>query len=109
MDAFARIASACSCRWPGVVHGCYRGSRGASTAVAAMLMAHRVLRTWTREVHLYITPTQFARQRLINGGLPPDKLAVRHHFVHPDPGVGAHQADTCSSCADLRRRKGWPI
>src|SRR5262249_18273372 len=32
--------------WPAVLHGCYRKSRPASTAVAAMLATHRALRTW---------------------------------------------------------------
>ena len=31
--------------WPAVVHGCYRGSRSATLAVAAMTTMHRVINT----------------------------------------------------------------
>jgi glycosyltransferase involved in cell wall biosynthesis len=73
--------------WPGVLHSCYRGSRMASGTVAAMLTAHRTLRTWTKMVDTYIALTEFAREKAIQGGLPADKLVVKPHFVHPDPGL----------------------
>jgi glycosyltransferase involved in cell wall biosynthesis len=56
--------------------------------VAAMLTAHRALRTWTRRVDMYIALTEFAREKLIQGGLPKEKIAVKPHFVEPDPGMG---------------------
>jgi glycosyltransferase involved in cell wall biosynthesis len=75
---------------PGVAHGCYHGSRAASAVVATMLAAHRLMRTWSHAVDLFVTPTHFARRKLIEGGLPAEKLVVKPHFVHPDPGPGAH-------------------
>ena len=72
--------------WPGVVHGCYRESRAASAAVAAMLTVHRLIGTWDTKVDIYIALTEFARQKLIQGGLPAQKIIVRPNFVHPDPG-----------------------
>jgi glycosyltransferase involved in cell wall biosynthesis len=75
--------------WPGVVHSCYRGSRVASAAVAAMLTVHRWLRTWDTKVDVYIALTEFARQKFIQGGLLPQKIVVRPNFVHPDPGPGS--------------------
>jgi len=75
--------------WPGVLHACYRGSRGGSGAVAAMLALHRALRTWAEKVHVYIAPTDFARRTFIRGGLPAEKIVVKPHFVDPDPGLGA--------------------
>jgi glycosyltransferase involved in cell wall biosynthesis len=74
--------------WPGVVHKCYRGSRAASGSVAAMLTAHRALRTWTEKVDAYITITRFARDKFIQGGLPAEKIVVKPNFVNPDPGPG---------------------
>jgi glycosyltransferase involved in cell wall biosynthesis len=74
--------------WPGVVHKCYRGSRAASGVVAAMLAAHRALRTWTEMVDVYVALTEFARCKFIEGGLPTGKLAVKPNFVLPDPGPG---------------------
>ncbi len=74
--------------YPGIIHSCYRDSKGASGAVATMLTLHRALGTWNRMVDLYITLTHFARDKLIEGGLPPQKIVVKPNFVAPDPGVG---------------------
>ena len=74
--------------WPGVAHGCYRGSRPATAAVAGMTAAHRLRGTWESAVDVYIAPTEFARTKLIQGGLPAGKIVVKPNFVDPDPGVG---------------------
>ena len=54
--------------WPGVRYACYRVSRSVSLVVAGMLGLHRALRTSTRKVHRYLTPSTFARQKLCQGG-----------------------------------------
>lgn len=74
--------------WPGVLHKCYRGNRGASAAVAAMLTVHRARRTWHDGVDRFIALTEFSRQKFIQGGLPAQKISVKPNFVDPDPGVG---------------------
>src|SRR5439155_1746876 len=50
---------------PGVLHKCYRDSRSATAATAAMLSIHRLLGTWANAVDAYITPTNFAREKFI--------------------------------------------
>ncbi|MBV6623404.1 MAG: glycosyltransferase family 4 protein [Rivularia sp. (in: Bacteria)] len=74
--------------FPGVMHGCYRESLPASGAVATMLTLHRAMRTWTQMVDVYISLTEFARQKFIAGGFPPDKIVVKPNFINPDPGIG---------------------
>lgn len=73
---------------PGIVHACYRENRLASATTAAMLTVHRMLRTWHEKVDVFIALTEFARQKLIEGGLPAEKIVVKPNFVYPDPGVG---------------------
>ncbi|MDW8343195.1 MAG: glycosyltransferase family 4 protein [Verrucomicrobiae bacterium] len=73
--------------WPGIVHGCYRQSRVQTALVAGMLTAHRLLRTWHRQVNAFVVFTNFYRQQFIAGGLPAEKIFVKPHFVEPDPGV----------------------
>jgi glycosyltransferase involved in cell wall biosynthesis len=92
--------------WPGVEHACYRGSRPQTAAVAAMLGAHRMRRTWTRDVDTYITLTEFARLKFIEGGLPASKLVVKPNFVHPDPGAGAAQGGYFLFVGRLSEEKG---
>jgi glycosyltransferase involved in cell wall biosynthesis len=73
---------------PGIRHGCYRGSRAATAAVAGMTAAHRMLGTWSRQVSLFVAPTEFARLRFIEGGLAAEQIVVKPNFVDPDPGAG---------------------
>ena len=73
---------------PAVIHKCYRGSRGASAATAAMLLSHRVIGTYRDRVDAYVALTEFGRQKFIAGGLPADRIVVKPNFVSPDPGVG---------------------
>jgi glycosyltransferase involved in cell wall biosynthesis len=72
--------------WPGIVHGCYRGSRVQSATIAAMLATHRLRGTYRREVSAYIALTEFARTKFIDGGIPEDLISVKPNFVDPDPG-----------------------
>jgi glycosyltransferase involved in cell wall biosynthesis len=74
--------------WPGILHACYRRSRGASAAVAVMQTTHRLRRTWTDRVDVYIALTEFARSRFIRGGLPRAKIVIKPNFVGHDPGAG---------------------
>ncbi len=92
--------------WPGVIHGCYRGSWAASGPVATMLALHRVLKTWARKVDVFIAPSEFARRRLITGGLLAEKIVVKPNFVHPDPGMGAHAGGYAIFVGRLSREKG---
>jgi len=92
--------------WPAIRHACYRASRLATTAVAAMLVAHRVIGTWQSAVDSYIAPTEFARRLFIAGGVPAGRIVVKPHFVEPDPGVGAHRGDDVLYVGRLSKEKG---
>lgn len=74
--------------WPGIVHKCYRDSHAASGLSAAAMFTNRALNRWSDQVGVYVSLTEFARRKMISGGLPADKIAVKPNFVHPDPGVG---------------------
>jgi glycosyltransferase involved in cell wall biosynthesis len=92
--------------WPGVVHACYRGSRLASAAVAAMQATHRVLGTWANKVDMYIALTEFSRQKLVSGGLPAEKMSVKPNFVHPTPGMGKGDGGYALFVGRLSEEKG---
>lgn len=90
---------------PGIVHGCYRGSRGASGAAVTMLTAHRALRTWTRMVDRYIVLGEFAREKFIQGGLPAEKVTVKPNFV-PDSSPGDGRGGYALFVGRLSAEKG---
>jgi glycosyltransferase involved in cell wall biosynthesis len=81
--------------WPGVLHACYRNSPAGSASVAAMIAIHHQLGTWANKVDAFIATTNFSRNKLIEGGLPAEKIIVKPNFVH-DPG---HVSDRKNSFA----------
>jgi glycosyltransferase involved in cell wall biosynthesis len=70
----------------GVQYGCYQGSKLGTAALASMLGVHRRLHTWSTMVDCYVALTEFARQKMIEGGLPAERIRVKPNFVLPDPG-----------------------
>jgi glycosyltransferase involved in cell wall biosynthesis len=91
--------------WPGVVHACYRDSRAATAAVAAMLTAHRLLDTWER-VDAFIALSEFAKKLFTAAGLPAERIQVKANFVAPDPGAGQHAEDFVLYAGRLSPEKG---
>lgn len=95
--------------WPAVRHACYRNSRGASATVAVTLTAHRIAGTWDRQVDRYIAPTEFLRDKYIEGGLPPESIVVKPHFVadgSEHTGVGTGSGGFCLFVGRLAEEKG---
>ena len=92
--------------WPGIVHACYRNSHAGSAALAAMIAFHRLLGTWKTRVDRYVVCTEFSKQKFIRCGLPADRISVKPHFVHPDPGPGTGTGDFAIFVARLSQEKG---
>ena len=92
--------------WPGIIHACYRDSISGSTVVAGMLFTHRLLRTWHRKVNIFYTLSEFARNKLVEGGLPAERIVVKPNVVYPDPGVGVDKRDNVLLVSRLVEEKG---
>src|SRR6185437_10623394 len=90
----------------GIVHKCYRGSRSASAAVAALAGTHRLLGTWRNSVDAYIALAEFARQKFIAGGLPSDRIFIKSNFLDPDPGPGSGNGGYALFVGRLSQEKG---
>jgi glycosyltransferase involved in cell wall biosynthesis len=92
--------------WPGIVHKCYRGRRDASAVIATMQTVHRLLGTSRRAVDVYIALTEFSRRKLVEGGLPVDKIAIKSNFVFPDPSPGDGKGGYAVFVGRLSAEKG---
>jgi len=74
--------------WPGVIHGCYRGSVPGTAVVAMMATGHDVVGTWRKHVARYVTPSAHTRDIYIEGGWAPESIDIIPNHVYPDPGPG---------------------
>lgn len=92
--------------WPALVHGCYRGCRFSTGAVAAMTAAHRSIGTWAQAVDLYIALTRFSKGRFVDAGLPADRIVVKPHFIDPDTGMGGGEGGYFVFVGRLSPEKG---
>lgn len=91
---------------PAIAHACYRGSRSATVAVASMISVHRAMGTWSREVDCYIALSEFAREKLLKAGLPPEKVVIKPNFLQLDPGTGNGRRDYALFIGRLVAEKG---
>ena len=67
--------------WRGALRGCYRRSKKLSSLLVAMLLLHRILGTYRRKVTYYIALNEFCRRKLVQGGLPANRMAVKPNFI----------------------------
>ncbi len=70
--------------WRGIFYRCYRGSLPGSLAVWNMITVNRWRKTWEKNVDAFITPSHFAANKLIQMGIPGDRLYVKPN-VTADP------------------------
>ncbi|MEI6891603.1 MAG: glycosyltransferase family 4 protein [Pontiella sp.] len=68
-------------KWPGVRYGCYRDSKAGSLVIAMMLLFHKLIGTWSKKVTAYIALTEFQKQKMMEGGLPAEKIFVKPNFI----------------------------
>ncbi|MGB3544520.1 glycosyltransferase family 4 protein [Rubrivirga sp.] len=72
---------------PSIAHACYRDSHTATAAVAGTISYHRRKGTWDRAVDRYIALSEFAKAIFIEGGLPGDRIAVKHNAPGVESGI----------------------
>lgn len=102
---------------PSLRHSCYRDSRAATAWVAAGQVTHSALGTWTSKVDLYIAPSEFARQKFIDGGFArSERIVVKPNFLAVDPGPGDGAEGHFLYVGRLSEEKGirtllaaWPL
>lgn len=91
-----------------IKYACYRNSRSQSAVVTAMLAIHNLIKTYDKTVNTYITPTNFVREKFIDGGFPERKMVVKPNFLDPDPGMKTEPGDYTLFVGRLSPEKGIP-
>lgn len=72
---------------PSVRHGCYRGSILATLPMALSTQLHRRFGTWTKHVDAFVALSEFQSKRMVESGLPADRVHVKPNFYPGDPKV----------------------
>ncbi len=92
----ARPCEDCVARgpWNAIRHGCYRGSRLQTLAWARATAYQRSPRFWHELVDRFVTPSEFARCKLVAAGLPSELVVVKPNPVADpgEPSSGGHGA-----------------
>jgi glycosyltransferase involved in cell wall biosynthesis len=66
--------------WHVVTEGCYSGTRGAAAVLATEAYVHRWIKTYDRCVDLFLAPSQFVKDKLIESGCDAARIHVLPHF-----------------------------
>jgi glycosyltransferase involved in cell wall biosynthesis len=78
--------------WPAIKHGCYRDSPAATVPLAVAMVANRA--TWWQGVDRFFCISAAQRNLLVAGGMPAERMVVKHNFVPEPPvvrrGAGEH-------------------
>lgn len=64
-----------------VLQRCLHGSLAGSGLAAAAQYIHRGLKLYEKNIDLFLAPSQFLADKLVEGGLPPDKIRVRPLWI----------------------------
>lgn len=65
-----------------VKYSCYKSSLLATAVQADAIQYHRRKGTWQRMVDAYVCLTGFQKNKMVQGGLPAEKLRIKPNFVH---------------------------
>lgn len=105
-----RDCAASAFAWRGVAHGCYRGSRLASLAPAAMVAAHRLAGTWENHVDAYVAVSGHVRDLHEAAGFPASRIHVRANLAMPANVVATGAAGAyIVAAARLAPEKGLDV
>lgn len=78
---------------PGVLLACYKNSRAGSLSLALSLCLHRILGTWSKKVSCYIALTEFGKEKILQEGIPSERVVVKPNFVFPQPPLSETYSD----------------
>lgn len=64
-----------------IIRKCYRNSITQTSVLSISLYLHRLLKTFFNKIDIFVTPSEFLKNKLITAGFPEDKFVVIHNFL----------------------------
>jgi len=90
-----------------VIGKCYRNSYIQTFGMALTLYLHRKLKTFTNKIDIFISPSNFLKKKLIEGGIPEEKIVIKPHFTKCKEIKPSYEFDNCAVyMGRLSREKG---
>ena len=89
-----------------ITHRCYRGSALGSLAVASMVRHQWRSGVWTHCVDRFIALTQFTAKRLVDLGIPADRITVKPNFVQTPASGTVKKSDYVVFVGRVSEEKG---
>ncbi|MGH9743958.1 MAG: glycosyltransferase family 4 protein [Candidatus Acidiferrum sp.] len=89
-----------------IAHGCYRGSRMETAAVAGMLAIHGHRQTWSKQVDLFLVCTDFARKKFLQAGFDETRIRIKPNFIVAAPPARIGEGNTALYIGRLSPEKG---
>ena len=90
-----------------VLRGCFP-ARAQSVAYATSLWAHRFVLRLQQRVALFLVPSLFLRRRLLDWGLPEDRITLVRNFTELPSGASPEVGDAGLYLGRLSFEKGLP-
>jgi glycosyltransferase involved in cell wall biosynthesis len=72
---------------PGIFHGCWKGSRLLTCALAKMLRVHKQRGTFKKLIDCYVALTEFSKSKFVEAGYASDKIVVKPNFISGIPEI----------------------
>ena len=89
-----------------LIHRCYRNSFLGTAALYWMLKRNRANSVYDKKITRFIALTEFAKSKLIQGGLPAERIVVKPNFVVDPPTAGDGRSGDVVYVGRLSEEKG---
>lgn len=88
---------------------CLHGSMAASAIAATELLVARALHRYERCVDLFLVPSRYVHERMVEAGLPRSRLEIMPNAIEPPLGQPATLGRTVLAYGRLVREKGFDL
>ncbi len=67
--------------WKAIIHKCIKNSRSASTLSVAKMYFEKITKIYTKNVDIFISPSQFLMNKYVENGFPANKITFLKPFI----------------------------
>jgi len=92
-----------------IKYKCYRNSSTQTATIVSMLQLNKSFKTWTNKVDKYICLTNFAKEKMSEGGIPKDKIIVKPNFIESKHQLNLNRENYILFVGRISEEKGLEV